>query len=93
MRIVGNIEHPILRITIFSNDNRLSVKFESGLFEQTYKFRDGEGIDKPDDIRRLVEGPFTASVLEQLQRMSEIRSAGLQRMHLQDQADEFDVII
>lgn len=93
MRIVGNIEHPILKITIFSNDNRLSVKFESGLFEQTYKFRDGEGIEKPDDVRRLVEGTFTASVLEQLQRMSEIRSAGLQRMHEQDQEDEFDVII
>jgi hypothetical protein len=92
MRVVGSIEHPVLKITIFSNDNRLSVKFESGLFEQTYKFRDGEGIERPADVQRLIEGPFTESVLEQLHRMSAIRSAGLQRLQ-QDQPDEFDVIV
>ena len=45
MRLLANIPHPLLRISIFTNDNRFTLKFESGLYEQTYKFRNGDGFD------------------------------------------------
>jgi hypothetical protein len=37
MRIVGYIEDPQLKITVFQMNNRVSVKIEYRLMEQTYK--------------------------------------------------------
>ena len=34
MRILGYLEHPTLKITVFKMDNRISVKFENSLYEQ-----------------------------------------------------------
>jgi len=94
MRIVGSIDHPILKITIFRNDNRLSVKFESGLYEQTYKFRDGEGVDSVEDIYRLVDEAFVESVSVLLQRMHEARSAAIGRQASgAGEEEEFEEII
>lgn len=42
MRIIGSIEHPSIKITVFRMDNRISVKFENPLYEQTYKLGDHE---------------------------------------------------
>ena len=50
MRVIGNIDHPILKITAFKMDNKLSIKFESGLFEQTYKFRESEQLRLKEDV-------------------------------------------
>ena len=33
MRIVGDIEHPRLKITVFKNDGRFSLKFENGKYK------------------------------------------------------------
>ena len=54
MRLLANIPHPLLKISIFTNDNRFTLKFESGLYEQTYKFRDGDGYDSVDAIIQLI---------------------------------------
>ncbi len=93
MRIVGTIDHPILKITIFRNADRLSVKFESGLYEHTYKFRDGEGIDSVEDVYRMVDDAFIESVSAGLQRMHDARSAALTRIAGTGHTDEFDEII
>ena len=37
MRIIGQIEHPDLKITVFKSDNRISVKFENEGYEQIFK--------------------------------------------------------
>ena len=39
MRILGYIDHPVVKITVFKMDNKFSVKFESIHYEQTFKFR------------------------------------------------------
>ncbi len=93
MRIVGHIDHPVLKITVFRNDNKLSVKFESGLYEQTYKFRDGEGIDAVDDVCRLVDDAFIASVFAGLQHMHETRISALTRQIGGMALEEFEEII
>ncbi|MBX2929958.1 MAG: hypothetical protein KF852_19140 [Saprospiraceae bacterium] len=93
MRIVGTIEHPVMKITIFRNDNRLSVKFESGLCEQTYKFRDGEGADSAEDVHRIVDAAFAESVLGILQQMQAARSAALARQIPSGEEEEFEEIV
>lgn len=92
MRIIGNIEHPNLKITVFQMDNKLSVKFESGLYEQTYKFRTGEGLENLEDIKKLVDIPFMQAVEQELQRMHQIRNGALSRIETGEE-EEFEEII
>ncbi len=78
MRIIGHIPHPTLKITVFRMDNRLSVKFETGFFEQTYKFREQEGLQDFQDVARLVGESLLSRVILQFRDMQEIREAFLQ---------------
>ena len=91
MRIAGYIEHPVLKITIFQMENKLSVKLESGLFEQVYKFRKGGDINSVDDIRQLVDDNFIAEVLREMNRMRDVRMQALERRKPQDIEDEFEL--
>lgn len=43
MRIIGNIQHPDIRITVFHMNNKFIVKMEAGPMEQVFKF-DQENI-------------------------------------------------
>lgn len=93
MRIIGHIEHPVLKITAFKMDNKLSVKFESGLFEQTYKFRKSNQLSTFKDIQSLVNQPFINEVLEELKVMNQIKSKALSRFIAKSEEDEFEEII
>lgn len=92
MRILGHIDHHTLKITVFQMDNRLSVKFESGLYEQTYKFRSGMEINNLADVKAIVDGPFIQAVLEEMNRMNRISNQALSR-HLSEGEEEFEEII
>lgn len=93
MRIAGTIDHPVLKITVFRNDDRLSLKLESGLYEQTYKFRDGEGISSVEDVYRFVDEAFLRQVSDAMQQMHQTRMAALTRCTPVAEQDEFDVIL
>lgn len=93
MRIIGYIEHPVLKITIFSMGNRLSVKFEKGFLEQTYKFRQQNGLEGIREIRQLVDGNFLGKVDQQFRQMEELHAAALIHHFPPPPADEFDKII
>ena len=92
MRILGYIDHATLKITVFKMDNRLSVKFESGLYEQTYKFRSGMEIDDLKDIQALVDAPFIQAVLQEMSSMHRISNQALKRYHAQE-GEDFEEII
>ena len=40
MRVIGQLEHPRIKITLFDQNDKLSVKFEKGQSEIILKFRD-----------------------------------------------------
>ncbi len=92
MRIIGYLGHPGLKTTVFKMDNRLSVKFETGLYEQTYKFREGEGADTLEDVQRLVDEGFFSGVLELFQHMHALRNQRLSALAASD-FSEFEEII
>lgn len=61
MRIIGTIDHPVIKISIFSWNEKYIVKAEAGFFEQSYKFRQ----DDFKDIEQLKEF-FDELMMQQL---------------------------
>ena len=95
MRIIGYIDHPVLKITIFQMDNRVSVKFESSLYEQVYKFRDGEGIEGIEGmeaVEKLVDQAFIDAVLKEMEAMHGIKQRAMQKFSV-DEEEDFEEII
>lgn len=93
MRIAGYIEHPNMKITVFKMDNKFSVKFECGLFEQTYKFRDGEGVESMLDVKKVVDDAFLNEVEQMLSRMQDIKNQSVKRNSSSENSGEFEEII
>ncbi len=94
MRIIGYIDHPVLKITVFKTDTRLSVKFEDGTLEQTYKLRPSEQLNSLADVRQLVDGTLLHAVAERFSAMQRDWDAALGRQRPQgDEEDELPVIL
>ena len=62
MRIIGYIDHPVLKITIFDTTSRMIVKFENAHFEQNYKIRKGDNLNNLEQITQLVDEKFLEQV-------------------------------
>ncbi len=93
MRIIGYIEHPSLKVTVFKMDNRLSVKFETGLYEQTYKFRTGTDMESLEDIKQKVDETFLQEVETLFVQMHQVKNRAMIRNVEVNEEDEFDEII
>ena len=93
MRIIGHIEHPQLKVTLFKMDNKFSVKLESGVYEQTYKFRQSKDLETTEDLKKLIDPEFIESVLLEINRMHQIRTKAFNRYLPATEADEFETII
>ena len=93
MRIVGDISHPTLKITLFLHDSKYSVKFESGLYELTYKFRSGDVIDSVEAIKAIVDAQFIAEATEMLPKMHQQKLGGIGRFIAGKEEEEFEEII
>lgn len=93
MRIIGNIDHPTLKITVFKNDGRSSVKFETALYEQTFKLGDDERFSSLEGIQALVDGPFLSRVLEGFQQMHATRLESFARNFSSETSYPFEEII
>jgi hypothetical protein len=92
MRIVGEIDHPRMKISIFKNDGKFSLKFEGGLLEQIYKFRDDERLGSVEDVKRMVDAEFIEKIEHIMRGMKIEQLAAMERAFPTD-ADEFDVIL
>lgn len=93
MRILGNIEHPQMKITVFQMNGRISIKFEGALLEQTYKFRDLDYLQTMEDVTKLVDSSFLDGVLNNMLLMQKAGHQALERIITVEEADMFDVII
>ena len=73
MRIAGHIDHPVMKITLFKLNNRYAAKFESGLYELVYQFREGSGVENVETLKALIDQEFQQSVFQQLQQMHQLK--------------------
>ena len=92
MRIIGNIDHPTLKITVFKMDHKLSVKFEIGLYEQTYKFRESNELHDMATMQKLVDAQFIREVMENFAKLHQAKNEALGRF-LPKAEDKFEEII
>ena len=74
-------------------DNKLSIKFETGMYEQTYKFRATDELKTLEQIKTLVEGDFVNNVLTEFQKMHQFKNDALSQFLPQEEEDEFEEII
>ena len=93
MRIVGDIPHPTLKITLFLHDSKYSAKFESGLYEMTYKFRSGDSIDSVEAIKAIVDEQFIGEAMQTLPKMHQQKLQAIERWMMAKEEEEFDEII
>lgn len=93
MRIVGDIPHPTLKITVFLHDSKYSLKFESGLYELTYKFRSGDEIDSVETIKEIIDEQFIAEVMKTLPKMHQQKLDGIGRWIKGREEEFFEEII
>ncbi len=92
MRIIGHIEHPRLKITVFKMDNRLSLKIEDEYAEETFKFRQQEGLSTLEDVQRLADDSFLKATEQRLLQMRRQAADALARI-APPPPDEFDAIL
>ena len=92
MRIVGEIPHPRLKITLFEHNEKFAVKFETGLLEQTYKFRQNAAINSIEEFKKFLDQSFITKAEQMFTPMMENKSSSLRR-NLPIREDEFDEII
>jgi hypothetical protein len=78
MRIIGEIPHPVYKISVFFASDRISIKFEDGLLEQIYKFRDGEGVHNLESAIHFVSDSFLKEVAHHFQLMKKAKYQNLQ---------------
>ena len=69
MRVVAEIPHPEVKITVFSWNGKYLLKIERGPFEQTYKISEMDILEDAE-VQKLVDEPFIASVLERFSGMA-----------------------
>ena len=92
MRIIGEIPHPVMKITVFKYEDKLSIKFELGMLEHIYKFREDERLQNFEDIQKIIDEIFIEKSADILRGMHEVREAAFHR-HFQEEEEEFDTII
>jgi hypothetical protein len=68
MRVIGNIPHPRITISIFSMNDKYQIKFEAGPMEQIFKIAHNE-VNGIEGIQKLVDDAFLEKILERFNEM------------------------
>ena len=92
MRIVGDIPHPQMKITIFKMEERFSVKFENGFYEQIFKFKLGE-VSNLESLISAISDTFVNAVLLNFENLHQIKLKHFSSFLSKEMEDEFEKII
>ena len=80
MRVIGDIPHHQMKITVFSWNNKYHIKFEIGQFEQTYKIGSMDLIGM-DDINKMIDEEFLDSIMQRFLEMRTSFHGAFQRLN------------
>lgn len=93
MRIIGDIPHPTLKITVFKMDNRISVKFENAGYEQTFKLGTDDRFATFEAVQQWVDQALLDEVLVRMGDMHRCRLAADKRAFPDVSESEFEDIL
>ena len=68
MRVIANIPHEEMKITVFSWNGKYLVKLEKGGFEQTYKISEMDFTDDAE-LEKMLDEEFLDKTLETFNTM------------------------
>ena len=80
MRVIGDIPHHQMKITVFSWNNKYHIKFEIGQFEQTYKIGSMDLMGM-DDINKMIDEEFLDSIMQRFLEMRTSFHEAFQRLN------------
>ncbi len=78
MRIVGNIPHPNITITVFHMNDKFILKLEAGPMEQTFKFSQ-EMCPGFEAVKKMVDAEFLSKAMARFNEMFAEMKAALER--------------
>lgn len=93
MRIIGEVQHPIFKITIFKMGERISVKFENERYEQTYKLGADDRLTNVEDIQKWIDAAFLEQVQQAFQKMHQAQMHATARLSPSETENIFEEII
>lgn len=79
MRVVKEVPHPELKITIFHWNNRYLIKLEAGLLEQTYKIQEYD-VSSDEEVIRILDNEFIIEVVKIFHDMNKCLNESLSRL-------------
>lgn len=79
MRVVAELPRPDCKITIFSMNMKYIIKFEQGVFEQTYKLSEMELSEGVNSVFQILDEDFIQLVLERFKVMAQDFGAAYRR--------------
>lgn len=79
MRVVVEIPHPHMKITVFSWNGKYLIKLEKGFLEQTYKISEMDVMGK-EEIRKLLDDTFMVNALQRFSEMGRDLQAAHSRL-------------
>ena len=68
MRVIGELANDYCKISLFQWNEKYLVKFELGLYEQTYKIDEYEVADV-DELKSLLSEDFIKKVMKRFDEM------------------------
>jgi hypothetical protein len=92
MRIIGEFDSDNVKVTVFSMNSRISVKFERDLMEQTYKFRDGSPVRTLENVMQFCSPEIMTEINQLFEKMHQIRGTGLSSL-VEESENNFDFIL
>lgn len=78
MRIIGEIPHPQLKITLFAWNNKYIIKLDRAGFEQTFKVPEFD-LTGEDQLQKLIDHSFLEQAISRFEEMEKSLFEALQR--------------
>jgi len=69
MRILAELPHPDCKITIFSMNQKFIIKFEKGIYEQTYKLSEVDIYEGVNGVFKMIDEEFVTTVANRFAHM------------------------
>ena len=92
MRIVAEIPHPRMKITVFKMNDKLSMKFEKNLVEHIIKLRESSPLNDIELLKSSLQQELLQKIESSIDQHAALR-AQLEENNIDDEFPEFDEII
>jgi hypothetical protein len=93
MRIIGNIEHPQFKVTVFRMDGRTTLKYESPLYEVSFKLGEDERFSNLEGVQKWAHSGLNERIAAIFQQMHQLFLETQVAAFPEDGAENFDEIV